>query len=406
MSIPISQSPVPCSWASAWQGLLQGLRQGPREGALRRLLPGLGACLLGPLLGACAPEGPVQSPGVARLSPASDAVDFGKVFEGAPLRHRFELEVLGSGPVQIERVHTTCGCTAAELFQLGADGVERSYELDAELWPGDRLIVEVEYDTLGRPGSQERTLALYGEIPEGRAQLTVAAQVQPLVASQPPLVDWGQLLQGEVRRGELLLTSVTGAPLGLRVVEAGVPAGFSLALAPVEPGPDGRAVSWRLEVESGPGLLVGGGRWHLPLEAVLPGARADGGELVAPVRATVQAQVMPIVQALPRLLEFGVLDLGATVEREVALTIHKPGFELPSEPTFEIELRDTAGNPAPLQPFEARLEAKEGESRIVIWTDGMPEGLSGAFRGRIAMKLDSEAQPVLPIGFNVVATGR
>jgi hypothetical protein len=50
----------------------------------------------------------------ARITFADDAYDFGTIKTNVPVSHTFILKNTGSVPLIINRVSTTCGCTASE----------------------------------------------------------------------------------------------------------------------------------------------------------------------------------------------------------------------------------------------------------------------------------------------------
>lgn len=75
-----------------------------------------------------------------------DTYDYGHIAEdGGSVRCSFEATNLGSKPIDIERIVTTCGCTSAH------------YE-SSRVAPGERFRFDVSYDPMNRPGRIDRQI--------------------------------------------------------------------------------------------------------------------------------------------------------------------------------------------------------------------------------------------------------
>ena len=79
--------------------------------------------------------------------------DFGRVSNTSRVEHVFELANAGLAPLQIQRVATGCGCTAA---QTGADHIE----------PGGKTQVTVRFNPAGRTGMQRKGVYVHTNDPE------------------------------------------------------------------------------------------------------------------------------------------------------------------------------------------------------------------------------------------------
>ena len=99
--------------------------------------------------------------------------DFGRVTEGDKLRHVFTVTNDGDAPLVIEKVTTSCGCTAAVVKEKTVP-------------PGGQTEVKVEVDTNNRPGSQHKTASVFTNDPATpQSRLDIQAEVIPQLAFEP-----------------------------------------------------------------------------------------------------------------------------------------------------------------------------------------------------------------------------
>lgn len=99
--------------------------------------------------------------------------DFGTATEGEKLQHVFEVKNSGTGPLVIDRVTTSCGCTAA---------VAKTKEIA----PGGTGQIDVTFDTSARRGANRKSITIISNDPSSpRTQLEVAVNVESLLAFEP-----------------------------------------------------------------------------------------------------------------------------------------------------------------------------------------------------------------------------
>jgi hypothetical protein len=99
--------------------------------------------------------------------------DFGTATEGEKLQHVFEVKNTGAGPLVIDRVTTSCGCTAAVVKSK-------------EIAPGASGEIEVTFDTSARRGANRKSITIISNDPTSpRTQLEVAVNVESLLAFEP-----------------------------------------------------------------------------------------------------------------------------------------------------------------------------------------------------------------------------
>jgi Protein of unknown function (DUF1573) len=99
--------------------------------------------------------------------------DFGTVAEGELARHTFEVKNAGDAPLEIRSVSASCGCTAAA-------------PKEKQIAPGASGRIEVTFDTTGRPGRAEKTVAVVSDDPKKpNTTLTIKVEVVNLLAFEP-----------------------------------------------------------------------------------------------------------------------------------------------------------------------------------------------------------------------------
>lgn len=108
-----------------------------------------------------------------RLVVADPVHDFGQVPQGAPVEFAFEVTNGGGAPLTLVDLRTACDCTAA-------------IEGPRDLPTGARAAVRLRCDTSSTPGPQRRTVTLYSNDPQHRAQLLVLTGTVALVAAAEP----------------------------------------------------------------------------------------------------------------------------------------------------------------------------------------------------------------------------
>jgi hypothetical protein len=95
--------------------------------------------------------------------------DFGKVNEGNPLKHVFQLHNKGQAPLVVSNVRTSCGCTAAVLGTT-------------TLPPGGSGPLEVTMDTHGAGGPGSRSIVVSSNDPrQPTSTLEIKYDIQPLL---------------------------------------------------------------------------------------------------------------------------------------------------------------------------------------------------------------------------------
>jgi Protein of unknown function (DUF1573) len=342
--------------------------------------------------------------------------DFGRVFEGVALEHTFELNVHGRNPLKLISVHKSCGCTRAEAFVRLPNGTRQPLEMNTAVPPGAQIEVAATLDTYGRGGKQNKPITLYGNVPGGRLELVLLAEVQSLVESTPPILDLGRFVIGSQPEGVVELRSVDGRPFGLQPVPENATEEVQVAVEPLFPDASGKATAYRVTARPGPGLGIG--VRNAPLSFVTDlsatdGLHAQSNAQTLRVRLPIAAQVLPLVEARPPSLSFGALSAGMAAERSLELWCYAPGLELDRvAPSLELSLGgiDLGGlfehELVPLESLPSQNPPVLAGYRLRLRTSGLPVGPNGTFAGRLRFALRRPEQAELVVGVTGIARGQ
>lgn len=107
--------------------------------------------------------------------------DFGTIFQGESVRHVFIFTNTGSAPLTVEKVSSSCGCTAA----LASAKV---------LAPGESGEIQTTFDSTRFRGAIKKTVYLYTNDPaQPLLHLQVKGNVREELALNPQMVNFGAL---------------------------------------------------------------------------------------------------------------------------------------------------------------------------------------------------------------------
>jgi hypothetical protein len=128
------------------------------------------------------------------------AHDFGKVKQGEILTHEFAFTNNGTDTLVVERVETTCGCTAALVSEK-------------EIRPSKEGKIKVSLDTHGYSGRMTRFVYLVTNDPDNpRRELSVSADIEvppmPKIELDRYNIDLGLSLEGETPSAKVTVRNV------------------------------------------------------------------------------------------------------------------------------------------------------------------------------------------------------
>lgn len=119
----------------------------------------------------------------------NEKIDFGRAKQGAELTHKFSFENAGGSLLAIEKIRTSCGCTAALASK-------------ESLKPGEKGNIEVTFNTRGYSGEVSKYVYVYTNDPGNpRVMLSVSAHIEvppgPKIKLDRTSEDIGLVIEGD-----------------------------------------------------------------------------------------------------------------------------------------------------------------------------------------------------------------
>ena len=133
--------------------------------------------------------------------------DFGIAGPGDSITHTFKFTNAGSEPLQITRVSTSCGCTAALLSKK-------------EIFPGGGGEIRATFKTKRFEGVQETTITVHSNDPDDpEIDLTIIGAIKRDVAVVPQGINFGDVEKGKTATGRVKLLQLSQNKLILHRIE-------------------------------------------------------------------------------------------------------------------------------------------------------------------------------------------
>jgi hypothetical protein len=177
------------------------------------------------------------------------AHDFGKVKQGDVVSHEFTFRNEGGAPLVVERIETTCGCTAALVSEK-------------TIAPGGAGRIKTTFDTRGYSGRMTRYLYLVSnDAREPRRELSVSADIEVPPSARIDVdrfnVDMGLVLEGEEPAARIVVKSTGERELKIEMAHEVVrffSGGRPLASAVSLPVGESREIEMRFPAQTRPGV--------------------------------------------------------------------------------------------------------------------------------------------------------
>jgi len=100
------------------------------------------------------------------ISFVATELDLGQVWEGNKVVSKFEFENTGNANLIIHNVRASCGCTTPKFEKK-------------PIRPGNKSVIEVAFDTRGRPGRQRQTIVVSANTEPANTNLAFTCEVVP-----------------------------------------------------------------------------------------------------------------------------------------------------------------------------------------------------------------------------------
>ncbi len=137
--------------------------------------------------------------------------DFGEVTQGQKVPHTFTFRNAGDEPLHIDKVSSSCGCTAALV--------------SAEtLAPGESGEVEATFDSTRFRGAVTKTITLYTNDPQRPVmKMSINGKIRVTLSVAPERINLGQIRTGSVAVAQVTLQNNGDAALRLDKVSTTSP---------------------------------------------------------------------------------------------------------------------------------------------------------------------------------------
>jgi len=180
-----------------------------------------------------------------RLTVSETDYNFGQVFQGEKVEHSFRFRNGGDAPLLVERVQSSCGCTAALVSAT-------------TIPPGGEGEIRTTFDSGRFSGAVQKSVTLYVNDPQRRrVEFRLRGTVRPELLLQPALLEVEGLQAGETKEARVTVTNQGTREITLTTVQSTL-AEMQVDLAPTALAP-GRSVEIvvRLKPKAGKGRLGG-----------------------------------------------------------------------------------------------------------------------------------------------------
>lgn len=246
--------------------------------------------------GASAKDSEQKPQGVPKIQFAELKHDFGAVNQNSELRHTFTFKNVGTGVLIIDKVKTSCGCTAALVS-------------DKEVPPGGEGKIDVVFKTgSGYGGRSEKTITVTSNDPEHPSTtLTVSAEVQVVLDLSPNRIVFGQVKKNEQAVRYAALTGTEKDNVKITAVEGR----NEFIKVEVEPKGFENDPQKQVKVTLMPGMNVGRFTERIILRTDHP--------RIQELALYVMGEVTGNIVAVPNFVHFGMFEPGTSPERVVTL---------------------------------------------------------------------------------------
>jgi Protein of unknown function (DUF1573) len=342
------------------------------------LLVGASALML--FIGACAqPKKDVAPAGSSSAAVTGDGPrielvdpvhDFGTVTEGDKVSHTFTVKNTGKAPLEIKRVRSSCGCTAAVTKEK-------------EVAPGASTEIEVTFNTRGRMGPNRKTITIQSNDEKTpNAKLEIKAMIERLLAFQPTIVRLN-VGHNEEKSVEAWLTGKLAKDAKLAVGEITGDTGVKVELAEKKEGEETKkGIRFTLK-----GMKVGRGNGTVKI--------TTGIEKVPELTVRFNTTVMGNVEMRPRALYFDNRSANGK-ERVLRVTSKRDDFKLTAAKVLEGPYEAKISKPETGAGFEVRVTLKAGDD-----TKAGDKNNAAGLNGKLQLVSNDPLEPKLEVPLHV-----
>ncbi|MDR4505419.1 MAG: DUF1573 domain-containing protein [Candidatus Scalindua sp.] len=154
------------------------------------------------------PQVPEKQPQISFENPD---FDFGKIFKGENVEHIYTFENLGNGVLEISKVKTSCGCTAAVLS-------------DKTIQPGQKGEIKAVFNSGSYGGRIRKDLTVFSnDANTPQFKLTLSGEIIEEVTVNPKNINFASIYVGEELSKTFMVTSLTELDLTIEKITTSQP---------------------------------------------------------------------------------------------------------------------------------------------------------------------------------------
>jgi hypothetical protein len=144
----------------------------------------------------------------AKITFGENSFEFGEILQGNKVTHKFPFKNEGGQTLKVDRVQTSCGCTAAVAGKK-------------ELAPQEASEIDVTYNSAGRSGEVNKSIYVFSnDAQTPRYELKIHGSIVTLLSIEPAVLNLGTVALGQSVEKEIKLKLTRErAPLKIMRVE-------------------------------------------------------------------------------------------------------------------------------------------------------------------------------------------
>lgn len=351
----------------------------------------------------------------------TDKHDFGRVREGDQLLHVFEMTSAGSEPLVISQASPTCGCTLGEItFKAPGSDAFEPYTFGDPIPSGADVQLEAILDTGSKRNDTRVSIRIYSN--DGKnptTPLELKASVQPYIVTSPPIIQMGNIREGEGKTVTATFRTTNGDRIMLSqdpARKAPTPAGLTVDYEAINPDEEGKSNQWRATFTVAPDAKEGPGGYllrlqsdvELPKNEKVEKAKQKAGKkgptkMFFTCDASCSYNVLGALSMRPQYMSLGLIRPGQPVVRSARLTSHDDSFDLAG-----VTASVVGQNGQPLEfadAFSVEVKPVDGNPKAVdieLRLNGLPAETNSTFKGKVLVKTGHPAKPEMGVNFSGV----
>ena len=329
-----------------------------------------------------APEPLADGP---RLQLEKGAHDFGKIYDTNPQVYDLKVTNVGTKPLTIQRVSTSCGCTSTNKGEIEGRPIK----------PGEEIFIEIKYSPKSTASKVTKTVTIQSDdYLEPVQRFKVSAQLIEPARLDPLRYQMGQIRAGEGHKTSFYVISPDPRIEVLSVESESQHLEFEVIDDPNLNNPSfpGRK---RIDVTISPDIPSG--TIKLSFTVKTKAAAETGAE---PVESALSGMILGHVRGEltnnPRFLRIRNVAAGEKFEtRTMLYSENARPFKVTGTRVADSTVGDVQVEVIPLEPFE-----NDEPGYWIVVTGVLPEGAKGAFQGKVLVDTDVPNETEKAIIFN------